>query len=129
MKGFLTFFALVLGLSISTGQLFAHHGRGNRYERSEIELKGTVQSLAWRNPHVAIFIDVEDDNGDVVTWNIEHSNVSTLARRGYSRNTLRPGQEVTIVVNPGTGGKRVGLCQLVILADGTEIFRRGEGVD
>jgi hypothetical protein len=109
---------------------FAHHGRGNRYDMdAEIPIEGTVRELVWRNPHIAIVIDVEDENGDVEPWVIEHSNVSTLARMGYHRNSLRPGQPVTAYINPGRDGEPIGLCQRIVLEDGSVIFVRGETVD
>jgi hypothetical protein len=108
---------------ISTPAL-AHHGRGATYSKTEVSLKGTVKEVLWRNPHIAIFLDVKDNNGKVTTWAIEHSNVSQLARLGYSKTTLRPGMEVTAVVNPGSKGDPIGLCQKIILADGKEIFLR-----
>jgi hypothetical protein len=120
-------FAFVVLLIGSRGArpLLAHHGRGTLYDdKKEISIKGTVSEVLWRNPHIAIFIDVKDANGKVVTWAIEHSNVSQLTRLGYGKNTLRPGMEVTAVINPGSKGEPVGLCQKVILADGKEIFLR-----
>src|SRR5215510_2524913 len=105
--------------------LLAHHGRGSTYDtKKEVPLKGTVKEVVWRNPHIAIFLDVKDPSGKVTTWAIEHSNVSQLARLGYTKGTLRPGMEVTAVVNPGSKGEPIGLCQKVILADGKEIFLR-----
>jgi hypothetical protein len=105
--------------------LLAHHGRGSTYDtKKELPLKGTVKEVVWRNPHIAIFLDVKDPSGKVTTWAIEHSNVSQLARLGYTKGTLRPGMEVTAVVNPGSKGEPIGLCQKVILADGKEIFLR-----
>jgi hypothetical protein len=121
---------LIAGLLFGDGLAFAHHGRGNRYDMdSEIELSGIVRELVWRNPHVAILLDVESDADETVTWVIEHSNVSTLARQGYYRNSLRPGQEVTAFINPGSAGNATGLCQRIVLDDGTVIFVRGASVD
>ena len=88
-------------------------------------MKGTVREVLWRNPHIGIVIDVKDAAGKVVSWTIEHSNVSTLARLGYGRNSLPQGAEVTAVINPGSKGEPIGLCRKIILADGKEIFVRG----
>jgi hypothetical protein len=123
-------FALAL---IVAAPLVAHHGRGNTYNmQNEVSLKGTVTEVAWRNPHIAIFIDVKDASGKIVNWAIEHSNIVTLAKQGYNRNSLKVGQEVTIVANPGSDGSPIALCKKVILADGTEVFgggRNGSLVD
>jgi len=117
-------------LLLAQSAAFAHHGRGNRYDMdAEIPIEGTVRELVWRNPHIAIVLDVENENGEVVPWVIEHSNVSTLARMGYHRNSLKPGQPVTVYINPGRDGVPIGLCRRVVLEDGTEIFVRGETVD
>lgn len=121
---------LVCAAAIVGGTADAHHGRGTRYDMdSQIELKGVVRELVWRNPHIAIAIDVPDASGEPVTWVIEHSNVNTLARLGYHRNTLRPGQPVTAIVNPGKADEPIGLCQQIVLEDGTVIFVRGADVD
>lgn len=118
-------FVLVAILSMGAGPLFAHHGRGATYDtKKEVSLKGTVTEVLWRNPHIAILIDVKDANGKVVNWVIEHSNISQLARLGYGKNTVHPGMEVTVVANPGAKGEPIGLCQKVILLDGKEVFLR-----
>ena len=120
--------ALSAGLVLLNEAALSHHGRGTRYDmESEVELQGTIQELVWRNPHTAILIDVPDESGELVTWVIEHSNVSTLARQGYSRRVLRPGEKVTAYVNPGSQGEPIGLCQRIIKEDGTVIFVRDSG--
>ena len=117
----------VVMVAMNTGQLFAaHHGRGDTYIADTTkEIKGTINSLLWRNPHVAILIDVTGDDGEVTTWTIEHSNVSTLSRLGYGRQTLKPGMDVTAVIFPGSMDRPIGLCNRIILEDGTEVFMRG----
>ena len=117
-------FVLVAALSIGAGPLSAHHGRGATYDKKEISLKGTVSQVLWRNPHIAIFLDVKGDDGKVVTWVIEHSNISQLARLGYGKNTLQVGMQVTATFNPGARGEPIGLCQKIVLPDGKEVFQR-----
>ena len=109
---------------------FAHHGRGSTYDGQKVtQIKGVINRVSWRNPHIGIFIDVKDASGKVTTWSIEHSNVSTLSRLGYGRQTLQPGMEVTAFINPGTEGRPVGLCRKIVLADGKEVFIRGANAD
>jgi hypothetical protein len=132
MKGIFT--DLLLGLAVfvalailpgGSHPVIAHHGRGSTFDMSKMtELKGSIKEVQWRNPHVGIFIDVKDKSGKVVTWAIEHSNVITLAEEGYNRNTLKPGQEVTAVINAGSGGRPIGYLFKIILPDGKEIFHR-----
>src|SRR5215831_10259138 len=92
-------FAVIACLLISVLPAVAHHGRGATYDMKE--LKGTVSEVIWRNPHIAIFMDVKDETGNVTKWAIEHSNITTLSQLGYSRTTLKPGMEVTAYVRPG----------------------------
>src|SRR5262245_40016500 len=130
MKKLITLSVLLAGISIIAGPLFAHHGRGATYDmKKEITLKGTVTEVAWRNPHVAIYMDIKSPDGKVTNWAFENSNVSTLARQGYNRNTLKVGQEITAVVNPSAQGAPRGIVVKVILADGKEIMSRGSGAN
>ena len=116
----------ILAAGMTAGSLFAHHGTGISYDLNAplVTIKGVVTEFAWRNPHVSIFIDVKDDKGNVVNWGIEHNNVNSLAKLGWNRNTLKPGQEVTAVIHPSRSGAPVGLTVKVILADGKEILQR-----
>ena len=118
MNKLLTFFALAVAVALLAGPVSAHHGRGDAYDmETPVTLDGTVTEVRWANPHVVIFMDVEDENGDVVNWGFENSNVSTLARQGYNRRTLRVGQPITAVVNPSRQGAPVGIVVKVIYDD------------
>lgn len=128
MEKVLACFVLVLCLSTAGGPLVAHHGRGATYDmQKRLTLKGVVTRVDWRNPHVVIYMDVRDADGKVVNWGFENAGVSQLAREGYSRNTLRVGQEITAVLNPAASGEPTGIIVKVILADGKEIMSRERG--
>jgi Family of unknown function (DUF6152) len=117
-----------LALSIFAATLYAHHGRGATYDmKKRVTLKGTVSKVDWRNPHVVIWMDVKDADGKVVTWGFENAGVSQLAQEGYSRNTLKIGQEITTIVNPAANGAPTGIVVKVVLADGKEIMSRERG--
>jgi hypothetical protein len=112
--------------ALLAGPAAAHHGTGISYDLNAplATIKGTVTEFAWRNPHVSVFIDVADEKGTIVNWGLEHSNVNSLAREGYNRNSLRPGQAVTAVFHPLRSGAPVGLIVKIILPDGKEILNR-----
>jgi hypothetical protein len=115
-------------LSIAASSVYAHHGRGATYDmKKRVTLKGTVSRVDWRNPHVVIYMDVKDETGKVVTWGFENAGVSQLAQEGYSRNTLKIGQEITAIVNPAANGAPTGIVVKVVLADGSEIMSRERG--
>ncbi len=128
MKRLFVVVLLIAGLAVVTEPLSAHHGRGNVYNMEEpITLIGKVTQVAWRNPHVLVYMDVEGDDGDVVQWAFENSSVNTLAEQGYHRNTLKAGQDITAIVNPSRAGAPTGIVVAVILEDGTEIMSRRRG--
>ena len=128
MKKLLTVLAFVGIVGLAAAPLFAHHGRGATYDmQKRITLKGSVSRVDWRNPHVVIYMDVKDTAGKVTTWGFENAGVSQLAQEGYSRNTLKLGQEITAIVNPAANGNPTGIVVKVILADGKEIMSRERG--
>lgn len=119
---------LVAVLVVLAAPLVAHHGRGATYDmKKRVTLKGTVSRVEWRNPHVLIYMDVTDADGQVVTWGFENSGVSTLAQEGYNRNTLKVGQAITAIVNPAANGAPTAIVVKIILADGSEIMSRDNG--
>src|SRR5262245_36656714 len=87
---------------IGAGQLFAHHGTGISYDlvNNPITLKGTVTEYRWANPHVSVFMDVKDETGKIVNWALEGAGIGAYLQRGFSRNTLKPGMEVTALLYP-----------------------------
>ena len=128
MKTWRALFLVLAAAAIVSPPLAAHHGRGRAYDmKTRLTLKGTVSMVKWQNPHVLIYIDVQDDASKVVTWAFENSNVHTLAVQGYNRNTLKVGDQVTAIVNPAANGEPLGIVVKVILADGKEIMSRERG--
>ena len=118
----------VLVLLAIAAPVFAHHGRGATYDmKKQVTLKGVVTEVSWRNPHVLIWMDVKDAAGKVVNWGFENSNVSSLAREGYNRNTVKVGEEITAIVNPGANGLPIGIVVKVVLPDGKVVMSRERG--
>jgi hypothetical protein len=117
---------VVASLSFAAPTLLAHHGRGLAYDNTkQVTMKGKVSEVAWRNPHVRIFVDVKGEDGKVVTWALEGAGTANLAQQGYNRNTLKLGQEVTAVAIPARNGAPNGLIVQFLDAEGKEIWRRG----
>jgi hypothetical protein len=114
--------ALLPGFLSPGGAAFAHHGAA-AYDRSvTLTLKATVTEYTFANPHIQISFDAPDDQGKVVHWVAEGGSSTGLARRGWTRKTLKAGDQVTIVGNPAKGmeGKdmRVMALTRLILANG-----------
>jgi hypothetical protein len=88
----------------------AHHGTSN-YETTAktITLSGTVVEFVWANPHVYLLFDVKDDKGTIVHWAGEMNSPGVLKNAGWTKNTLKPGDQVTVTVRPNKFGTPVGL--------------------
>jgi Family of unknown function (DUF6152) len=89
---------VVVGLLVAVVPLFAHHGNA-AYVSKTLTLKGTVTAWMWTNPHVFLKVDVKDDKGEVVNWVAELVAPSNMINFGFSGQTFKPGDEITIVTN------------------------------
>jgi hypothetical protein len=114
------FFAAVLGILTIFSTLFAHHGSSVSYDlANRITFKGTVTEFVWSNPHAQIYFDVKDEKGKVVRWGGEMNSPGVLARAGWTRHSLQPGDQVTVTLAPSKApGTHVGLVGRVVLANG-----------
>lgn len=112
---------LSLGLSVISPLLLAHHG-GAAYDSEKIiTLKGTIASFDWSSPHSQIHLDVTDDKGNVVHWNFECQPPSILVHAGWTKNSLKPGDQVTITARPTRNGAPIGIVSRITFADGREL--------
>ena len=86
----------------SAAATFAGSGTsgGGRYEDELMEISGTVISLMFINPHAMLAVEVEDENGNTVRWMAEFNNPPLMAREGWHKGTLKPGDGVTIIGRP-----------------------------
>jgi len=84
----------------------------------EISLTGTVTSFSYRNPHVFLHVDVKNEKGEVVSWAVEMSNITNMQGRGVYLATFKPGDTVTVKINPLKDGRFGGNYTSVTAADG-----------
>jgi Family of unknown function (DUF6152) len=87
-------------------------------------LKGTVTQWFWANPHCVLQLDVTDDSGQVVHWGTETENPSTMIRQGWTKESLKPGDQVSITVLPVKNGKPIGRIFEVVLPNGQRLAGR-----
>jgi Family of unknown function (DUF6152) len=112
---------LVLSILMVCRPMLAHHGN-SAYDMSKTtNYKATVTKFEYSNPHSQVYFDVADDNGNVVHWVAETTNPAMLSRVGWTRDTLKPGDQVTLVANPNKVGARVVFLQKVVFASGQEL--------
>jgi hypothetical protein len=117
----------LLVLLLSAGVLFAHHGNSAYDETARVRIKGTVTEFLWTNPHSQIYLDVKDSSGKVVNWGIETNSPGILTRAGWTRRSLKAGDEITIILCPAKNGQPVAYIgsgdpgTKVIFKDGREL--------
>ena len=112
---------LTVGLMAVSGSVFAHHGAANYDMRKSVTVKGTVTDFVFKNPHTLIYIDVKGETGEIQKWQGELTSPNHLARAGWSRSTVKVGDEITLIGAPSKSGAAVLWLQKVLSANGAEI--------
>ena len=119
--------SVVVTLLFLCSSAFAHHGNSAYDEQARVSVKGTVTEFVWTNPHAQIYLDVKDKNGTIVNWGIETNSPGILTRAGWTKRSLKPGDEVTIILCPAKNGAPVAYIgsgdpgTKVIFSDGREL--------
>jgi len=114
MLPILAFGFLLVSLSTS-----AHHGEANYDTSVVVDVKGTVSDFQFINPHVLIHIEAKDPGGNAETWTCEATSPNFLLRRGWTKSTLKPGDEITASGHRAKNGAPV-LRLMKIVANGQE---------
>lgn len=120
-RNFIQFAAIILLFVFCQDTIFAHHGTAAYDMDKTVTLKGVVTSFEFINPHAELRVDVTDENGHTVNWLAETNNPNRLARRGWNRNVIKPGDVITITGNPVKSGTHNLRLTMVVLADGTQL--------
>jgi len=108
VKKLLVLFA-VLSLLAASSTVSAHHGTAGYDMDKVISIKGTVSSYSWANPHVVIHIAAKNDKGQPQDWVVELAAPSMMARGGWTKNSMKPGDEVVMETHPAKNGVTTGL--------------------
>ena len=108
---------LVVGLVFPLA-LFAHHGSAAFDTGKKVTLKGTVKEWVYSNPHCLLRLDVTGEDGQVVQWVAEGQAPNVIFPAGYRRDTFKPGDQVTVIVEPVKNGRPLGRILQAVLAAG-----------
>ena len=123
--GWLAYIVVAASLTFGSLPLSAHHGTAEYDNTKTISLQGTVTALQYLNPHALILFTVKDDKGQTADWTAELQSPNLLSRRGWSRSTLKPGDQVVITGHPVKNGVKAMTGQKVVFTDGRETPNMG----
>jgi Family of unknown function (DUF6152) len=121
---------VLLGLAflVTVAPLFAHHGNSNFDIDKKLTMKATVTEWVWANPHCWLKFDATDEKGNVAHWIAETSNPADMTNLGWSRQNFKPGDHVTVTLQPVKNGAPIGRVMQVVLANGQILGTRIAGV-
>src|ERR1035438_2112068 len=112
-----------LGLLAAVAPLYAHHAFAAEYDNKKpVELTGTVTKVEWMNPHARFYLDVKDDKGAVTNWEFELGSPNGLARRGWTRSSMKVGDQIIVDGYVAKEGSNLANARNVKLADGRKLF-------
>jgi len=106
----------------------AHHSFAAEFDSQQpVTLRGTITLMEWINPHTWLHIDVENEDGTTTAWMIEGGTPNTLFRRGFTRNSVKVGTEITIRGFRARNGANRANGRDLVLPDGSRLFMGSRG--
>src|SRR5262245_39246418 len=124
-------FVLTAGITLVLTAIpaVAHHAFAAEFDRQKpVTITGTVTKVEWANPHARFYVDAKDETGKVNNWEFEPGSPNGLMRRGWTRNSLKIGDTVTVTGWRAKNAPHVANAGTVTLADGKKVFA-GSSID
>jgi Family of unknown function (DUF6152) len=121
--------AAAAGLALAGLPVAAHHSFQAEYDGSKVvTIKGVVKRVAWVNPHAYVYVEAMDETGKITNWAFESLSPNALSIRGWSKSSLKEGDQVTVEAYLAKDGKPLAdgslhaNSRLITLADGRKVF-------
>ena len=117
-------FVAGLGLLLAARPALAHHAFAAEFDANKpVKVTGVVTKVDWRNPHTWFYLDVKDESGKVTNWGMEMGSPNGLMRNGWTRNSMKIGDTITVEASRARDGSNIGNARVVILAStGQRLF-------
>lgn len=100
----------------------AHHSQSEYDSRKKVEVEGTMSKLEWKSPHAWIYVDETNAKGEKVNWHFELPSPNTLMRRGWTRDSLKPGDHVKVSGSPARNYPNIAIATTIKDASGKALF-------
>ncbi len=100
-------------LVLFSGPAMAHHGVAGYDMTKTITLHGTVTKFDWSNPHVVVYLDAKNDTGELQHWTIEFASPVHMVRAGWSKSSMKTGDDISIDTHPSRNGAPVGITSTI----------------
>jgi hypothetical protein len=115
--------AIAFTFMVAAMPALAHHSFAAEFDgRKLVTLTGTFDKLEWTNPHAHFYIAVKDESGATTVWNFELASPNVLTRHGWTRNSMKVGDTITVVGYLAKDGSKLANARSVTLADGRKVF-------
>ena len=110
---------LGIGLAVCVEPMPAHHSIAAEYNLSKtITIQGAVTKVEWMNPHARFYLSAAEANGRTVDWEIEMGSPNVLTKNGWTRDTIKPGDQISVEASEAKDGAKLGYARTVTWSDG-----------
>ena len=114
-------FSIVV-LSLFAAPVFGHHAFLTEFDSSQpVQVTGTVTTVEWKNPHTYFYVEIRDRRGSTADWTFETAGPLGLARNGWTRDSIRAGDQITIFGYRSRSGLRIASARSVLLKNGRKL--------
>ena len=103
----------ICGLVAFSSAVAAHHGVAGYDLNKTVTLHGTVTKFDWSNPHVVVYLDAKNESGEMQHWTIEFAAPVHMVRAGWSKNSMKTGDDIVIETHPSRNGAPIGITSTI----------------